>query len=83
MGRILIALMIVSGIAAALVLMVSVFDGTGVKEVDSFEDCVEANGIVAESYPRQCFTEDGKTFTEEGDIELPEEITETEEEAES
>ncbi len=34
-------------------------------EVLSFEDCVEAGYPVAESYPRQCMTPDGRTYAEE------------------
>lgn len=31
--------------------------------IDSFEDCVRAGYPVAESYPEQCFTPDGRSFT--------------------
>ncbi len=30
--------------------------------IDSFEDCVAAGYPVAESYPEQCFTPDGRSF---------------------
>ena len=41
------------------------FDGnTCVPVVHSFQDCVEAGYPVMESYPRQCKTPDGRTFTE-------------------
>ncbi|MBD3311771.1 MAG: hypothetical protein GF349_04765 [Candidatus Magasanikbacteria bacterium] len=33
-------------------------------KIDSFEDCVAAGNAVMESYPRQCRTEEGKTYTE-------------------
>ncbi len=33
--------------------------------VNSFEECAEAGYPVMESYPRQCRTDDGKTFTED------------------
>ncbi len=36
-----------------------------VVQIQSFEDCVKAGFIVMESYPRQCRTSDGRTFTEE------------------
>jgi hypothetical protein len=36
-----------------------------VKSVNSFEECQEAGYPVAESYPRQCFTPDGRGFTED------------------
>ncbi|MBN2014761.1 MAG: DUF333 domain-containing protein [Candidatus Altiarchaeota archaeon] len=42
------------------------FDGNScVPVVNSFEDCVNAGYPVMESYPRQCKTPDGRTFTEE------------------
>ncbi|MBD3282110.1 MAG: hypothetical protein GF387_00670 [Candidatus Portnoybacteria bacterium] len=34
------------------------------EEITSFEECVEAGYPVMESYPQQCKTPDGKTFTE-------------------
>ena len=34
-------------------------------EVQGFDDCVKAGYPVMESYPRQCKTPDGKTFTED------------------
>ena len=34
-------------------------------EVQGFDDCVKAGYPVLESYPRQCKTPDGKTFTED------------------
>jgi len=37
----------------------------------SFEDCVEVGYPILESYPRQCKTTDGRTYTEE----IPEKIT--------
>jgi hypothetical protein len=33
--------------------------------IDSFEDCVAAGNPVMESYPRQCMTKDGVSYTEE------------------
>jgi hypothetical protein len=39
---------------------------TSVKsEIRSFEDCVAAGNPVMESYPRQCKTNDGRTYAEE------------------
>lgn len=35
------------------------------KVVHSFEECETASYVLLESYPRQCRTPDGKTFTEE------------------
>lgn len=33
--------------------------------IDSFEDCANAGYPIAESYPEQCFTPDGRGFTRE------------------
>jgi len=33
--------------------------------INSFWDCVEAGNPMMESYPRQCYTQDGKHFVEE------------------
>jgi hypothetical protein len=35
------------------------------KNIRSFKECVDAGYRVGESYPRQCFTPDGRNFTEE------------------
>lgn len=35
------------------------------QEINSYEECVEAGYPVIESYPEQCATPDGKTFTKE------------------
>lgn len=37
---------------------------TPAETVDSFESCVAAGNPIMESYPRQCATADGRTFTE-------------------
>lgn len=34
------------------------------QEITSFEECAAAGNPVAESYPRQCWTQDGKYFVE-------------------
>jgi hypothetical protein len=36
---------------------------TGVSNISTFEECVEADYPVQESYPERCITTDGKTFT--------------------
>ena len=33
--------------------------------INNFEECAKAGNPVLESYPRQCMTPDGRTFTEE------------------
>jgi hypothetical protein len=38
-----------------------------VSEISNFEDCINAGYPTLESYPRQCKTPDGRTFTEEID----------------
>lgn len=35
------------------------------KEINSFQDCVDAGNKVLRSYPGQCVTADGKRFVEE------------------
>jgi hypothetical protein len=35
------------------------------KQIDSFQMCLDAGYPVAESYPRQCHTPDGRGFTED------------------
>ncbi|MFO7806939.1 MAG: Gmad2 immunoglobulin-like domain-containing protein [Candidatus Moraniibacteriota bacterium] len=35
------------------------------EEIASFQDCIDAGFPVSESYPRQCRTDEGETFTEE------------------
>lgn len=39
------------------------------KEINSFEECAQAGYPVGESYPRQCWTPDGKHFVEKLTIE--------------
>ena len=38
---------------------------TAIADIDSYEECVEAGYPVMESYPEQCATPDGTTFTRE------------------
>ena len=44
------------------------------KEINSFEECVKAEYPVAESYPRQCWTPDGRHFVEKLTIEQAKEL---------
>ena len=39
--------------------------------VESFEECVAAGNPIMESYPRQCRTDDGKSFVEKIEFSLP------------
>lgn len=48
-----------AGIAGAISLL------GNAEDISSFEDCAAANNRIAESYPRQCFTEDGRVFVED------------------
>ena len=50
-----------------------------VSKINSFEDCVNAGYPIMESYPRQCKTPDGRTFTEIIPPTEPEPIGQTEE----
>ena len=34
-------------------------------KINSFKECVKENNVIMESYPRQCRTLDGQTFTED------------------
>ncbi|NQU77810.1 hypothetical protein HQ544_03880 [Candidatus Falkowbacteria bacterium] len=43
-------------------------------EITNFEECISAGNPAMESYPRQCMTEDGQSFTEEIEP-LPEALT--------
>lgn len=45
------------------------YDKTDPGSIDSFAACVDAGNPVMESYPRQCGTRDGRTFTEPVEIE--------------
>ena len=40
-------------------------DGVLTPSINSFEECVSADYLVMESYPRQCKTPDGRNFTED------------------
>lgn len=55
-------------ILVIILLLIFIFVPKGntpvVSNIQSFEDCVTAGNPVMESYPRQCRTEDGKSFTE-------------------
>ncbi len=41
------------------------------EQINSFEDCVNAGNPVMESYPRQCRTDSGMTFTEKVEQKIP------------
>lgn len=39
--------------------------GDGASQIANFKECAQAGYLIMESYPRQCKTPDGKTFTED------------------
>lgn len=51
------------GIIAVLI-MISLGYTNKSSSIADFESCVAAGNPIAESYPRQCFTSDGKGFVE-------------------
>ncbi|MBI2011407.1 hypothetical protein HYS91_01430 [Candidatus Daviesbacteria bacterium] len=59
---VLIALLILAGLAYGTY---SYFQQQKIKNINSFEECVKAGNPVLESYPRQCKSKDGKSFTEQ------------------
>ncbi len=61
---------IIAGIVAVLWFVVSLISNDQ-SWVGDFEDCIKAGNPAMESYPRQCRTNDGRTFVEDiGDIVL-------------
>jgi len=63
---IFLVIIIIVGILIALVLLLNHPNSkSAIKKVNSFEECIEAGYPVLESYPRQCHTPEGKTFTED------------------
>lgn len=58
----LIALLLVGGVAYKI----GYYENNGkTTQIANFEECMKAGYPIMESYPRQCKTPDGKTFTEE------------------
>jgi len=49
--------------AIALLLIVLAFSGLKKPEINSYEECVSAGYPVLETFPEQCRTPDGKSFT--------------------
>src|SRR4030042_511886 len=58
-----IIIVIIISVSAFLIFHNKVFESS-TASINSFEECIAAGNAVLESYPRQCKTEDGKTFTE-------------------
>ena len=58
------------GILVAVLLVIGIIISTTLNkqkttlEINNFDDCARAGYPILESYPRQCKTPDGKTFTE-------------------
>jgi len=58
----LLIIFIIVGTAVYLIILKQ--DEAPVVSIDSFEECISAGYPALESYPRQCRTPDGKSFTE-------------------
>lgn len=65
--RILFVLVILSAIVAILVGMYTFTKTDVVDAIDSFKECAAAGYPIMESYPEQCATPDGRTFTNAGE----------------
>jgi hypothetical protein len=52
-------------LALILVKIIFVFDKKVPNIITNFEECIAQSNIILESYPRQCRTKEGKTFTED------------------
>jgi eight-cysteine-cluster-containing protein len=46
-----------------LILVLSCIGCTAVQDINSYEECVAAGYPILESYPEQCMTPDGRSFT--------------------
>lgn len=57
-------LIVLIAIGLAVYWFVNFSKDTGKPVINDFESCVEAGNIVAESYPRQCRTAEGRLFVE-------------------
>lgn len=66
MKKYLITLIVV---VVAIVGGLSYYKSSLVSSINSFESCVKAQNPVLESYPRQCRTSDGRSFTEDVSVE--------------
>lgn len=62
--KIIFGFIIAIGFVAGFLFWSEYKDEDGLSVVDSFEKCVEESGAIMESYPRQCRTKGGQTFTE-------------------
>jgi len=58
---------LIFGIIIILLVLVGIFIFQPKPEITNFEECAAAGNPVGESYPRQCWTSDGKHFIEEID----------------
>ena len=58
----IVAVVIVTGITFGVLYLVSYMND---KSVTDFASCVAKNNVILETYPRQCKTKSGKTFTED------------------
>ncbi len=51
-------------LVAVGIILLSLFDYISIDQITNFEECIEAGYPAMESYPRQCRTPDGRSFTE-------------------
>jgi len=62
-------LIILLGLATIAAFGIYLFTKDSEEEITNFDECILAGNMILESYPRQCRTEDGVSFTEDiGDI---------------
>lgn len=66
---IIIGLVLVAALVMVIISGMQVQNGIN-ENINSFEECVEAGYAVMESYPEQCSTPDGRTFTRDPETEL-------------
>gem|GEM_PF-4076937 len=55
----------ISGLIVILLLIFLVISIPKKQKISSFEDCLNEGNIIENSFPRKCFTKEGKVFTEE------------------
>jgi DhnA family fructose-bisphosphate aldolase class Ia len=61
-----IGIIIIVILVVVVAIVAGVFDSRkNLQNISSFYECAEAGFPIMESYPRQCRTSDGKTFTED------------------
>ena len=59
----LIVIAIILAVVASVLLMISSFGARHQAAISSFDECAAAGNPIQETYPEQCRTADGRTFT--------------------